>query len=146
MSDKKFDIEEERILHAIQTIKEHISFIKSEEVTSAQILKQDKKLYLAVSMALFTIQNKLLELSEEVIDSLNKGLYAKKYLDIVDFLFQEKIIDSSTYKLFKDFVMYRNEIAHEYEGISENEIFWCIEHLHIVEGFVAQIVKKYISS
>lgn len=137
-------IDFDRGTHLISTINENVSFIKNENITEVEDLKKDKKEYLAISMALFTVQNKLIELGEEIVDSLDKNLYAKKYLDVIDFLYQEKIIDSKMYKIFRDFIIYRNEIVHEYEGIRENEIFWCINQLDKVEEFIKIVEKDLI--
>lgn len=136
-----YELDFDRVISLINVILENISFIKEESISSVEQLKRSKKDYYAVSMALFTIQNKLIELGEEVIESLDKNLYPKKYLDIVEYLYQEKLLSDLDYNIFKDFVSYRNEIAHEYEGITENEIFWCINNLDFVEKFI-KLVKK----
>lgn len=133
--------DKQRIIFLISTIKENLDFIEEEKIIDVEQLKKSKKDYLSISMALFTIQNKLIELGEELIDNLNKNIYPKTYGEVVDSLFEEKIINKEQYKLFRDFISYRNEIAHEYEGITQNEIFWCIKHLDFVKDFL-KIVKN----
>ena len=136
-----YKIDLERIGEIISVINDNIRFIEGENIDSVDVLLESKKDYLAVSMAIFTIQNKVLELGEELVESLDKGFYPKKYNEVPKILLDEKIIDSGLFKKYKSFIEYRNEIAHEYEGITENEIFWCVSNLNFVEDFV-KIVKE----
>lgn len=134
------EIDKDRILTLISTIKDNLNYIKGKDIASVERFKKSKDDYYSTSMALFTIQNKLIELAEELLDSLNKNYYPKKYIEIIENLYQEKIITDNIYSKFKSFIQYRNEIAHEYEGISENEIFWCISNLDFISDFF-KIIK-----
>ena len=134
-------VDKDRIFTLINVINENLDYINQKNITSVDKLKKSKDDYYSSSMALFTIQNKLIELAEELLDSLNKDYYPKKYLDIINKLFEEKIISDKIFSKFKTFIEYRNEIAHEYEGISENEIFWCIQNLDFIKDFF-KIIKE----
>ena len=136
-----YEVDFERIAEIIDVIKKDLGFIESENIKSVDVFVVSRKDYLAVSMAIFTIQNKLIELGEELIESLDKGIYPKKYYEVPKILLDEKVIDIKMFKKFDSFIQYRNEIAHEYEGISENEIFWCVKNLDFVKDFI-KIVKK----
>lgn len=134
-------VDKDRIFTLINVINENLDYINQKNITSVDKFKKSKDDYYSSSMALFTIQNKLIELAEELLDSLNKDYYPKKYLDIINKLFEEKIISDKIFSKFKTFIEYRNEIAHEYEGISENEIFWCIQNLDFIKDFF-KIIKE----
>ncbi len=128
-----YEIDKIRIKTLIQVIEKNISYLNSKNIKDVDVFKESLDNYYSSSMALFTILNKLLELGEELIDSLNLGLYPNKYMEIPEILLQQKKINLKLYKKFKSFIEYRNEIAHEYEGISENEIFWCIKNLDFIK-------------
>lgn len=136
-----YEIDKIRIKTIIVTIQKNLTYLKQKNIISVDSFKESLDNYYSSSMALFTIQNKILELGEELIDNLNKNLFPNKYSQIPQILLQEKIIDLNLYKKFNSFIEYRNEIAHEYEGISENEIFWCIQNLDFVEEII-RISKK----
>ncbi len=138
-----FKLDEERVIELIRVINENISFVRNENIIKVDQLKKSKKDYLAVSMALFTTLNKVIELGEELIDSLDKDIYPKTYREIPKILLQEKLIEEELFKDLNDLIKYRNDIAHEYEQIFENEIFWCVNHLSSIEKFV-KIVKSKI--
>lgn len=136
-----YEVDKIRVKTIIQIIDKNLNYLKDKNIKSVDLLKENLDNYYSSSMALFTIQNKILELGEELIDNLDKNIYPNKYMEIPDILLREKIINIEIYKKFKSFIEYRNEIAHEYEGITENEIFWCIQNLDFVEE-IMKIAKK----
>jgi uncharacterized protein YutE (UPF0331/DUF86 family) len=136
-----YEVDEEKLIELISVINKYLKYLDDKNIDNVEVLKDDLDTYFAVSMALFTIINKLIELGEELVDSLDKGYFPKTYIEIPKILFREHILTKNQYKLFADLIEYRNNIAHEYEQIYENEIFWCIKNIVFVSDFV-KIVKK----
>lgn len=139
-----YEVDKERVIELISIINRDILFIEKENISSVDKLKNNTKDYYAVSMAIFTILNKIIELGEELIDSLNKNIYPKKYTEIPKILFEEKIINEELFKKMIDLIKYRNDIAHEYEQIYENEIYWCIQNLDSINEFIKIVKNKLL--
>ena len=134
----------EQISTLISVINNNIEIIESQKITSVKMLKREIIKYYAISMAIFTIQNKLIELGEELVYSLEKNIYPKTYNDIAKILLNQKIITHTQFKTFKSFIEYRNEIAHEYDDITENEIFWCLKNLDFVKDIIKISKEKLL--
>ena len=133
--DLKMDIDKNEILNDINVINKYLAIIRDKGDI------KDEFEYLGVSMALFTIFNKMIELGEDIIDSFNDNFVVNKYVDVPEFLYNKKVLSDDQFKVFKSFIIYRNEIAHEYEEIRSSELDWCLNHLNFVEDFV-KIVKE----
>ena len=96
-------------------------------------------------MALFTILNKVLKLAEQIVDTLNVSSYLIKYIEFFEVLKTEKIISNELFLKMKNFVEYRNDIAHEYDEIRDVEIIWCVKNLDYIKEFL-KISKKILFS
>lgn len=137
-------VDKERVIELISVINKNLVFIENEKITSVDRFKTSTKDYYAVSMAIFTTLNKLIELGEQLIESLDKNIYPKKYNEIPKILFEEKIISKELFKKLNDLIKYRNDIAHEYEQIYENEIFWCVQNISSIKDFIKIIKNKLL--
>lgn len=137
-----YEIDKDKIITDMQHIKSYLNFIENENITNITELEgpENMKEYMALSFAIFNILNKMIELGEEIIDSLEKDLYPKTYKEIPQILFSEKIINKDQFKIFIQLIEYRNEIAHEYDNITIPEIFWCLQKIDFVNEFL-RIVK-----
>lgn len=133
--------DKQRILEIIKVIKTNLKYIQVIDLKNIKKTEDNIKDYYFVSMALFTILNKIIELAEEIVDELNIEKYPSNYFQFFDILFEEKIIHKDLLKKLKVFVEYRNDIAHEYSDIGENEIKWCVKNLNVIEDFL-KIVKN----
>lgn len=127
-------INKEEILNDINLVNRYVSIIKGRTL-------DDEFEKLGVSMALFNILNKLIELGENLVESYKENYVPKRYQDIPNFLYEKKLLNEKQYKTYKSFISYRNEIAHEYEEIKNIELSWCMKNLDFVEEFI-KIVKK----
>lgn len=139
------EIDKERILNTIKIIQEYIDLIKKRNISIADESENDKNFrYMGISMAFFTILNKTIELAEELVDSLELKYVATTYMENIEILYKNKLLDENQYKIFKSFVSYRNEIAHEYEEIKNVEIDWCLKNLDFISDFIKIIKKKLL--
>lgn len=138
-------VDEDKILDYLHSISKYIKIIEKKNISKFNArdnLNEDEEFnYLGVSMAIFTIQNKMIELSEELIDSLEKGYVPQSYAELPKILLKENIINTSQEKILRSFFSYRNEIAHEYDEISTPEINWCLNQLEFVKKF-QRIIKE----
>lgn len=139
----QYKVDKDRVLEDIALIKKYLKVIetryKKEEKNENK--EEVEFRYLGISMAFFTILNKIIELGEQIVDNLNKDYTFTKYSEIVKILEVEKLLTKKQAKIFSDFIAYRNEIAHEYDEIYSNEIDWCIKNIDFVNEFII-IVKK----
>lgn len=132
------EIDKEEILNDINVINRYLSIIRGRK-------KIDEEFeYLGISMALFTILNKIIELGEDLVDSFDENYVPKRYMDIADFLFEKKVLTKEQFKIYRSFISYRNEIAHEYEEIKDVELDWCLKNLDFIDEFVKIVKNKLL--
>lgn len=138
-----YEVDKERVIEDIGIIKKYLDIIKSKyKKKEDNESEEDVEFrYLGVSMAFFTILNKMIELGEELVDSLDKNYCPTKYHEIVGILESEKILTPLQSKKFRSFIAYRNEIAHEYDEIYQTEIDWCIKNQDFIIEYI-RIVKE----
>lgn len=136
------EIDKERIVNTIKVIEEYLDLIEKRKISKSNETLEDKEFrYMGISMAFFTVLNKLIELAEELVESLNLKYVPITYMENITILYKNKLIDDDEYKIFKSFIAYRNEIAHEYEEIKTIEIDWCLKNTKFISKFI-KIVKN----
>ena len=133
-------IDKEEFLENVKTIKRNLIIIESLEIKTIDNLKEDIKNYYTLSMALFTIFNKLIDIGDDIVSELNIG-YINKYTDIPKILSENNIISSQSRNIFIDFIKSRNDIAHEYDEIREEEVFWCFKNIDKVTIILEEFKK-----
>ena len=138
-----YKVDEERVLELLRVMRENIGYIGSVDLKNIKKDKDNIKDYYFVSMALFTLLNKMLELAEEMVDCLDVKRYPTKYIEFFEVLKSEDVIDKNMFSKLKSFVEYRNDIAHEYNEIMEEEIVWCVKNLSYIEYFM-RIAKEQL--
>lgn len=104
----------------------------------------DEKTNLAVSMTLFSILNSIIEISEEIID-IEELRIPQSYQELFPILQQEKIISVNTSLKLKEYMKYRNMIAHQYAFFDIENIFEMAQNLQIFEKFIIEI-ENYLKS
>lgn len=141
-----YKVDKDEIITNMNSIQLNINFIENENITISKQLEGEENLkeYMAISLGLFNIINKMIELGEELIDSLDKNICPKTYKEIPQILYNEKIISQEQLKIYKELISYRNEIAHEYDEITPPEIFWCIQRLDFVKQFMKIVKEKLL--
>lgn len=103
---------------------------------------QDKKNFYSVSMLLFSILNRCINLGEEIVTAENLGTPAT-YRDIFVLLNRKKIITLILEQKLSSLMRLRNALAHEYEDFTEKDVFDGLRSLSAVGEFVV-IVKDLI--
>jgi len=132
----------ERITKIIKDIEKYFFEMESLDINQLSDL-EDKKNYHAISMVLFTIINRTIDLGNEVVMA-NKFGMPSTYTDIFRILWRNKIINSKMQKEISDLIRYRNRLSHEYQDLSEEEIFGIFERIEMINGFI-DIIKDIIN-
>ncbi len=104
----------------------------------------DKKTFYSVSMILFQLINRAIDLGEEIITEKKLGA-PEKYKDIFYLLYKAKIIDLGKEQSFFRLVRLRNIIAHQYDEFNESDLFNAIPDLESIKTLV-KTIKKLINS
>lgn len=133
----------ERICRIIKDIEKFFNDLKEIKVISVDDLRDKQKFY-AVSMIMFSILNRTIDLADEVVASLDVGMPAT-YRDIFHLLNRNGYISDSLSKELLDLVYYRNLLAHEYYDFNEQDIYNILQKINTANGFmeiITELVKK----
>lgn len=136
-------IDKERIAKILSDLDRYFKDLEALSIHTMQDL-QDPRNFYSVSMLLFSLLNRSIDLGDELVTSLRLGM-PEKYRDIFELLYKEKIIDRSLYNNFVELIRLRNLIAHEYQMFTEKDIFPGIQKVKEVRAFM-DIVKKKVKS
>jgi len=130
--------DKERIGGIIRDINDY--FVKLNDVKIKSVSDLDEFKFDVVSMRIFFILNKTIDLGKEVVISNNLG-FPKSYGDIFIILGKKKLVNPRQEKALFKLVSLRNQISHRYEGLSDRELFKAKNGLKIVKDFI-KIVKE----
>lgn len=133
----------ERIAVILADIQTYCADLKEFGIASSDDLR-DKKTYYAVSMVLFSLLNKVIDLGSEVVMGADLGIPAT-YRDIFRLLEKGGYIDRKMAHSLSSLVYYRNLLSHEYHTFERDDLMAVISHLPEITRFVActrEIVKK----
>ncbi|WP_067052210.1 type VII toxin-antitoxin system HepT family RNase toxin [Methanofollis ethanolicus] len=108
----------ERIALILADIEIYCTDLKEFQIGSAEDLR-DKKTYYAVSMVLFSLLNRVIDLGSEMAMGANLGTPAT-YRDIFRMLEKGGIIDGGMNRSLSSLVYYRNLLSHEYHTFDES--------------------------
>jgi len=117
-----------------------------QDLSQLKLKKEDlyeKKTFYSVSMILFQLINRAINLGEEIVAEKKLGS-PEKYKDIFYYLYRAKIIDSRVEQSFFRLVHLRNIIAHQYDDFNESDLFNAISDLESIKSLV-KLTKKIIS-
>ncbi len=103
---------------------------------------QDKKNFYSVSMLLFSILNRCIDLGEEIVSAQNLGT-PTTYRDIFVLLSRKKIITTTLEQRLSSLMRLRNALAHEYEDFTEKDVFEGLQLVSAV-GELVVIVKTLV--
>jgi len=133
--------DKERIGLIIRDINDY--FVKLNDVKVKDIGDLDEFKFDVISMRIFFVINKTIDLGKEIVISKNFG-FPKSYGDIFNILRQRKFISQKQEKDLLRLVFLRNQISHRYEGLSDKELFKAKNNLGIVKDFI-KIVKVEVN-
>jgi len=94
----------------------------------------DKRTFYAVSMILFALLNRTIDLWNEIVLARGLGV-PSTYREIFTLLEKGAVIDSGLATRISRLVFYRNLLSHEYHGIDQDKIFSLISRISDIREF-----------
>jgi len=131
----------ERITHIIGDVERYFTDLREMEIKEADDL-EDKKNFYSVSMILFSILNRTIDLGEEIVAGKKFGV-PSTYKEIFKLLMRNNIINKNMEKELSELVFYRNLLSHEYHDLSVDDVFSVYERIQAVRKFV-DVVKAVL--
>ena len=132
-----YDLEKIGII--IDDINMYIRKIEGMDLLSMK--KIDDLHFDACSMNCFSLLNKLIDLSEEIVRSRDMGT-PFKMRDLFNMLASAKIIDTKMASDIGGMIILRNRFSHRYDIITEKELLKFIKDINKIKGFVKKIEKE----
>ncbi|MBM3212305.1 DUF86 domain-containing protein, partial [Candidatus Poribacteria bacterium] len=131
----KFDLI--RINKIIYDIEKFSKALKDRQIGSIEDLKNEEKYY-AVSMILFSIINRAIDLGDEIVAALNIGI-PSTYRDIFFLLRKNDYISVEMFNELNTLIYDRNLLSHEYQDFDEMDIFDIMQRVNVVNSFVDKV-------
>ena len=136
-----YDIE--RITKMISDIERYLQDLKELDIQRVEDLNDKKNLY-ALSMVLFSITNRTIDLADEIVMANDLGM-PSTYRETFKLLARNGYIDATLMEKMSKLVSYRNLLAHEYYDVTKKDLFDLQKNIGMVRQFVdivKDIVKK----
>ena len=130
-----YDIE--RIGKIISDIEKYLRDLEELKIEEIEDL-EDKRNFYALSMALFSVLNRKIDLGSEIVMANNLGI-PSTYRDIFKLLSKNGFIDKVLEKELSRLVFYRNLLSHEYYDLTERDIFDVLRRIGVIKQFVEKI-------
>jgi uncharacterized protein YutE (UPF0331/DUF86 family) len=99
---------------------------------------EDRKDFYAISMVLFSILNRAIDLGDEIVMANNLGM-PSTYKEIFRLLTRNEFIGKDMGEDLSNLVFYRNLLSHEYYDLTEEDVFEVSKKISIVKNFVERI-------
>ena len=136
---KMYDVE--RIAKIIGDIEKYFQDLEELSIERVEDLV-DKKNFYAISMVLFSLLNRAIDLGDEIVMANNLGM-PSTYKEIFRLLTKNKLIDENMGVELSNLVSYRNLLSHEYYDLTENDVFELFRRISIVKKLV-EIMKNVL--
>jgi len=130
-------VDKSKVLFLVEQAKGYLK-----QIETMDLKKLDDVGFDALSMRLFSLLNKIIDLSEEVVKGEELGM-PMKIRDLFELLRKGKIISSKMCLELSDLVFLRNGLSHRYDSIDENRVIGVAKDLGTVRKFMELIEKRY---
>ncbi|MEK6979508.1 MAG: HepT-like ribonuclease domain-containing protein [Candidatus Micrarchaeota archaeon] len=135
-------LDKEQVSIMIKDIEKYLFDLSEMRVSSKDDLSEREKYY-AVSMVIFSVMNRAIDIGNEILSSSAGLSLPGTYKETFDILAKSKAISGETAAKMNKLVKYRNIIAHEYYTLSIDEMWKIKNGLSNVTLFIDE-VKKYV--
>lgn len=132
--------DKERVGKIFSDMERYLADLESLDVKTMKDLENKKNFY-SVSMVLFSIINRTIDLGEEVVASNRLGT-PSTYKDIFYLLARGRIINSRMKEELSGLASYRNLFSHEYYRFTEKDVFAALSKISVVRDFVKRIKSR----
>lgn len=129
----------ERLNLIIDDINMYIGKIERMDILSMK--KIDDLIFDACSMNCFSLLNKVLDLSEQIVKGRDLGT-PFKYRDYFDMLSSVNIINRKLGEKIGDMIILRNKFSHRYDKITEKELLNFVKDVKNIKVFVGKIEEE----
>ncbi|NMX21052.1 hypothetical protein C5S30_01145 [ANME-1 cluster archaeon GoMg4] len=134
---KMYDVE--RIGKIISDIERYFRDLELEGLNIKKVEDlEDRKDFYAISMVLFSILNRAIDLGDEIVMANNLGM-PSTYKEIFRLLTRNEYIGKDMGEKLSNLVFYRNLLSHEYYDLTEEDVLEVFKKISIVKKFVARI-------
>jgi len=133
-----FDLE--RLTKIISDIYRYLDDLERIEIKDLHDLDDIRNFY-AVSMLLFTLVNRAIDLGDEIVTSRNLGVPGT-YREIFTLLERGKVIDKELASDLSNLVYRRNILAHEYYNLTEEDVFGIYRRTPVIRKFVERVKEN----
>ena len=133
-----FDLE--RLTKIISDIYRYLDDLERIEIKDPRDLDDIRNFY-AVSMILFTLINRVIDLGDEIVTSRNLGVPGT-YREIFNLLERGKVIDKELASDLSNLVYQRNILAHEYHNLTEEDVFRTYRRVPVIRKFVERVKEN----
>ena len=134
---KMYDIE--RIGKIISDIERYFRDLELEGLNIKNVEDlEDRKDFYAISMVLFSILNRAIDLGDEIVMANNLGM-PSTYKEIFRLLTRNEYIGKDMGEKLSNLVFYRNLLSHEYYDLTEEDVLEVFKKISIVKKFVVRI-------
>jgi uncharacterized protein YutE (UPF0331/DUF86 family) len=127
----------ERLTKIISDIYRYPDDLERMEIKYPHDLDDIKNFY-AVSMILFTLINRVIDLGDEIVTSRNLGVPGT-YREIFNLLARGNVIDKELASDLSNLVYQRNILAHEYYNLTEKDVFRTYHMVPVIRKFVERV-------
>ena len=131
----------ERIIAIIRDVERFFTDLKEENIAKEEDLYPKGKFY-AVSMILFSLVNRAIDLGEEIISTKNYG-FPSTYREVFGLLEKNKVIDKALYSDLSYLVYFRNLASHEYHTFTSTDVYKAYKKIGAIKKFIV-IAKKFL--
>jgi uncharacterized protein YutE (UPF0331/DUF86 family) len=135
-------IDKEQISVMVRDVERYLSDLKEIGVSDKKDLEEKEKYY-AVSMIVFAVMNRAMDIGNEVISGSGNMPMPDSYKETFEVLAHNKIISPGLAAEMMRLMKYRNAIAHEYYQITADELYGLKKDIYKAEKFISEI-KKYL--
>ncbi len=126
----------------VKDIERYLSDLSAMDISRKEDLKE-KEAYYAVSMVVFAVMNRVIDIGNEIISGSGNMPLPGAYSDTFEILSKNKVLTPVLASELAKLMRYRNIIAHEYYRLSVDELFALKKNIYKAEKFVNEI-KKYL--
>lgn len=133
----------QRVARIIIDIERFFSDLENMEVKDAKTLKE-RSIFYAVSMVMFSIINRAIDLGEEIVSSRKLG-FPENYREIFHLLNNAGIINEKLNNDLSGLVHFRNLAAHKYQNFNENDVYKSYHEIDCVKDFI-NVAKGMLKS
>jgi uncharacterized protein YutE (UPF0331/DUF86 family) len=135
-------IDKEQLSIMVKDIERYLADLEAMAVHNKKDL-EEKEAYYAVSMILFAILNRTIDIGNEIFSGSSDLPMPGTYGETFELLAKYNILRRETAVKMSKLIRYRNVIAHNYYEVTANEMYVLKKNIYEVRQFIEE-VKTYL--